>query len=335
MRVVDVLCCLVMLGLAVGACADGTAPPEPNTGLLALTRAEREKGIADQVAADPEFIREKDDNGDTLLHDAWKYSPKLVEIIVDAGANVNARDNDKQTPLHKVALLGEEPSAVEIARILIDHSAEVDARDKFQQTPLVEAVRTNKRKLVDLFIFKGGNVNAVSIQNECDTCPNVSMTPLAFAALLNESPIFSTLLKAGADWRFRTSLLNMSILHATGSADIARTLIKKGIKPDVRASNGYTPLHIAALDGRPEAAKALIAARANVNARDEDGNTPLHLAAKQGREEMTKLLLRAGAKQNLKNKERKTARQMDVQANLKAVADAMRDCEAEKHKKRR
>ena len=43
---------------------------------------------------------------------------------------------------------------------------------------------------------------------------------------------------------------------------------------------------------------------------------------------MTKLLLRAGAKQNLKNKERKTARQMDVQANLKAVADAMRDYEA-------
>jgi len=70
----------------------------------------------------------QDEPGMTPLHhavnDDWKGSHlKMIELLIDRGANVNAIDDTHHTPLHLA-------SSKEIARLLIDAGADVNARTK-------------------------------------------------------------------------------------------------------------------------------------------------------------------------------------------------------------
>ncbi len=50
---------------------------------------------------------------------ADKFLDKLVRILLEHGANPNARNNSYRTPLHIVT-----PPKLEVARIMIEHGAE-------------------------------------------------------------------------------------------------------------------------------------------------------------------------------------------------------------------
>ncbi len=54
-------------------------------------------------------------------------NPKKVNLLLDAGANINITDNDHRTPLMLAILVGKK----EIAKSLIEHSADLNIKDKF------------------------------------------------------------------------------------------------------------------------------------------------------------------------------------------------------------
>ena len=60
---------------------------------------------------------------------AANFSPEIVRILVEGGANVNARCIYGLTPLHHAGSL-------EIAVFLVEHGADVNARDNYGRTPL-------------------------------------------------------------------------------------------------------------------------------------------------------------------------------------------------------
>lgn len=71
-------------------------------------------------------------------------------------------------------------------------------------------------------------------------------------------------------------------LHAAaarGEAQLIKTLIAKGEKPDVRDGYARTPLHVAAYGGHHEAMRALVAAGANPNALERDRYDIVTIAA--------------------------------------------------------
>lgn len=70
---------------------------------------------------------------ETALHCAafWRRD-EIANMLIDAGADVNALTDLKSTPLHNAARMG----SVNIAKLLLDHGADSDARDNKNQTPL-------------------------------------------------------------------------------------------------------------------------------------------------------------------------------------------------------
>ncbi|MEG9862102.1 MAG: ankyrin repeat domain-containing protein [Parvularculales bacterium] len=73
-------------------------------------------------------------NGLTPLHAAGRFSktPAVVEVLLKHGADINARAKGDITPLHVAALSSETPAVVEL---LLDYGADGAAEDKKGRTP--------------------------------------------------------------------------------------------------------------------------------------------------------------------------------------------------------
>ena len=85
---------------------------------------------------DPNLLAARDSDGSTALHCAtWKGHQAVVKLLLEAGADVNAHNQNDHwgtTPLHAAA----HANQAAIARILIENGANVNARDQEARTPL-------------------------------------------------------------------------------------------------------------------------------------------------------------------------------------------------------
>mgnify|MGYP000545378457 FL=1 len=83
-----------------------------------------------------------------LLDAAEKGNIEAVKWHLDAGADVNAQDNDiRWTPLHVAAAFGHK----EIAELLIAKGADVNAKSK-RGTPLSNAVKSGDKEIVEWWV---------------------------------------------------------------------------------------------------------------------------------------------------------------------------------------
>ncbi len=77
--------------------------------------------------------------------------------------------------------------------------------------------------------------------------------------------------------------------------------IDNGADINTKGKQGWTPLHIAAAQGKTQIVLFLVKAGADVNAKDNDGDTPLGFAAAGGLTEIALFLVKAGADINTKH----------------------------------
>jgi ankyrin repeat protein len=92
--------------------------------------------VAEMLQQDRSLIGVRDLDSSTPLHwAAWKGHAEIVQILLDAGADMQAKNENGHwgnTPLHAAAH-GNQAAA---ARVLIASGADVNAKDSFGQTPL-------------------------------------------------------------------------------------------------------------------------------------------------------------------------------------------------------
>ena len=236
--------------------------------------------------------------GRTLLHAASNDGlMDVAQWLLHIGADANAKDNGKKTPLHLAAAHGH----LELVRTLLGHSVDANAAATtfLDPTPLHEASEYGRVDIVRLLIQNGANVNA-GVGHR--------WTPLHLASYKGNAEIVRLLIKHGAGvntWdRFQQTPLHVVHVRA---AEIVPLLIQGGADVDARDWDQQTPLHLALFEKEGEAVQPLIQLGADVNAQDENQTTPLHLASSLGSPQTAvRLLIEHGAGVNAYDKHRQT-----------------------------
>jgi len=132
----------------------------------AKEKAKKEKPKVEtpkRVSFDPQLTQElivelnKDwDNPDVSKNvDASK-----IKYLIERGADVEAKDNNGNTPLH----LAVWSNHIETAKLLIERGADLEAKNKYGQTPLDWASYKDNIELAKLLLDAGADVEAKDVE---------------------------------------------------------------------------------------------------------------------------------------------------------------------------
>ncbi len=154
---------------------------------------ELSKEIIELLIAKGADVNAKRDDGETPLHQAASKGRKeIIELLITKGADVSAKSDDGWTPLHQAAYKGHK----EIAELLIDKGPDVNAMSDDGWTPLHQAAYEGHKEIAELLIDKGADVNAMS---------DIGRTPLYWAADSGYKEIIELLIAKGADVNAKTN----------------------------------------------------------------------------------------------------------------------------------
>ena len=284
--------------VAIGAAAAAEGDPR----LFAAVRQGDVKFLKEHL--DQPSLGARDRRGATLLmHAAAFGNVEILKLLLDAGADVNARNDFDATAL----LWGARDP--EKSWLLIERGANVNARSKQGRTPLMLAsLRPGGSETVALMLEKGADPKVKDGRGD---------TALGLAATIGEVETMRLLLAKGADPAAANNKGERPIILATKSkcAEAVSLLLQEGVDVNVAstsfniARNGpiamikLTPLHRAAAFGPVQMVRDLLKADANVNAHDGRSLTPLHfaVATEYPSQQICEALLQAGADVNARD----------------------------------
>lgn len=213
----------------------------------------------------------------------------IARLLLERGADVNARDRREFTPLHVSC----KSLMLEITRLLLKHGAEVDAEDSTGKTPIGMTLRYNNKVTLDIaqLLLEYGADRSVG-----------GSTLLHWASYKGQLEIAHRVLDSGAKVNVVDSN-GATPLHITafrGNTEIAGLLLAHGAEVDAKDDRGNTPLHYVSR-GEYHPSKIYIACLlfehgADVNAKDRFGKSPLDQALKMEREDIAQFLLENGGR---------------------------------------
>lgn len=223
------------------------------TGIESLLRGGREPARARRVT-----------DGATPLHFAARYGhPDIAELLLDAGAEVDARtqaDEGARTPLHDAYESGND----DVTEVLLSRGADYDIA--------VAAARGDFDRVGELLAVDPAAVNDDS----------TGLSPLGWAGYGQDPEMVPFLIEHGA-------VLGDEICCPCGTGNVAmlEVFLEAGADPnELFRTNGARPLHAAVAmnytNRNTGVVERLLAAGANVNGTAVDGvTTPLALARRR------------------------------------------------------
>lgn len=225
-----------------------------------------------------------------------------VNQLIQAGADVNQRDNIGQTPLIWASRQGR----LEIVRSLLRAGADPNVKDQNGGTPESSAFEFGHFDVVEALIQGGANVDRDRLRNDVNA-KDASGQPLL--ARVRDPASLSALVRLGADPNAtprdggRTVLTDAAF---AGDLDRVRALIEAGADVNAKDPRGYTPLWLASNMGHSAVVQALVNARADANWEGPGSSTALMQASYFDRIEIARMLIPV-SNVNFRNKDGITA----------------------------
>lgn len=287
------------------------------------------------LAAHPDVVAVEGTNGNDLLGMASATcDARLVEVLLERGADVTRANVHGWTPLHQAAY----SDLPVMAGMLLDAGAAIDAEARGDGgTPLVVALFWGNRTIAELLAERGlhprnlrtaagvGDLELIEAVladgtagdhrgfyrphggfpawRPSDDAQEVLDEALAWAARNDRAEALAALVERGADVAadvYRGTALSWAA--ACGCVAAIHRLVGLGAEPNQRTTFGgpdhgdrTTALHLAAQAGKLDAVRALLALGADPTAKDDiHGGTPAGWAHFGGRHDAVELLREHG-----------------------------------------
>lgn len=209
---------------------------------------------------------------------------RVLQTLIDHGANVNAVDCDSKTPLH-IAI---ENQHDEIIGILLCHpSIDLKLRDKTGNTTFATALTVRNNKAAQSILER--------LPNAAEQNDQRGRNFLHMAIMKDDLESVLFLLAIQVDVNSRVHDVNQTpplhLAAASKNEMIVRNLILAGARVNDKDATGKTALHIAAERGQLSSLSALLQNYADYDAGDSDGNNVLHIAVREGHLSVVRELL--------------------------------------------
>ena len=303
------ICLALILTAGFGTAwqSKGTSPT-----LLEAIRANDLERVRVLLAAGADPNAKDANDASALMYAALYSGPGMLNLLIAGGADVKLRDKNGLTALGWAA------HSKESAKVLLEAGADVNAKSNLGGTPLlIAAAYPGNTGLLRLMLEKGanihisvsgstaltlaaftGDVQGVAFLLDHGADPNPpgpgGHSALHLAVMRGDRPMVKRLLDAGAKVEMRTSL-DEDILERYGfwnDPELVRMLLARGIDPARKDGRGHNAILFAASSDTvtPEVFSMLLKGGAPTDARTAYGDGALQAAQRRGDANIAKLL---------------------------------------------
>lgn len=205
----------------------------------------------------------------------------VIELLIRYGADVNARNQNKETPLHLASYLGKPI----IVCLLLASGSIVNLQDGEDSTPLRRAAESGHLEIVTLLLRSGAGV--------------INKNPLDLALGNSRLDVARSLAEwiGGVEFQDRINLASLDTVSQDSVPSVTESSLVHGRDPNT-PNEWRTSLHAASSAGHLELVQSLLEVGADVNKRNGDHSTPLFYASEGGRFEVAEFLIKYGADVN-------------------------------------
>lgn len=234
-----------------------------------------------------------------LLHPIETGRRRIVERLIESGADINGTDMLGTSPLHKATSVG----SIDLTHLLIRKGAKVNAQDKYGWTPLHIACLFSQNvslEMIQLLLDGGADVHAKT---------KYGFSPLSLAEAGNDLDFLEYLTKNVKKLGKASTLICMAEEETRKEhEDVIELLLDNGAScNDQDNFLGWTALHWAAAAGDLRTARQLVSRGAKVSIRSNFKLNPYQTALYFNREAVSAFLMavtnevQTNSSANLKN----------------------------------